>query len=120
MTEFSEASDSTKRRRTRLLRENFTTDELTYATTMKLRHEGKGQAAKICVQATSSTSKAAEILEKSNEIKESAFTPAEALNIMVKTDMSKESYIFFIVIYIIKYYIYLISSVYIAIYLSNI
>lgn len=94
VTDFGEASDSTKRRRTKLLRDHFSTDELTYATNMKLRSEGKIQAAKLCNEATSSTSKAEEMFKKCNTNPESAFSPAEALNIIVRTDMSKDNYIF--------------------------
>ncbi|XP_076034196.1 uncharacterized protein LOC143020994 isoform X2 [Oratosquilla oratoria] len=94
VAEFGEASDSTKPRRTRLLREQFSTDELAYATKMKLCNEGKVHAAKLCDQATSSSSKVAEILKKANHNNESMFSPVEALNIIVKTNMSKDIYVF--------------------------
>lgn len=61
---------------------------------MKLREEGKHAAAKLCVQTTSSPEKAIEILNKCSEEKESIFSPLEALNVLVKADLSKNSYSF--------------------------
>lgn len=91
---FGEASESTKRRKTRHLRSQFSTEELAYATNMRLRQEGKVDAAKLCTEATSSPTKAATILKKANQTNECIFSPAEALNIIVNTDMSKNSYVF--------------------------
>ena len=94
LTAFSECSDSTKRRKTRHVREHNLTEELAYATQMKLRQEGKSAAVKLCVQSTSSPEKAADILNKSSETKESVFTPVEALNVLVTANLSKNSYAF--------------------------
>lgn len=92
-TPFGECSDSSKRRKTKHLREGNSTEELAYATQMKLRQEGKCASAKLCQQCTS-PEKATEILNKVNEKKESVFSPLEALNILVNADLSKESYVF--------------------------
>ena len=91
---FEETSQSTKRRRTRQLRSQYSTDELAHATKMKLRKEGKIDAAKLCDQVVSSPTKATEIIKKAEHPNESTFSPVEALNILVSTSMSKDSYIF--------------------------
>ena len=94
VTPFSQCSDSTKRRKTRHVREQNSSEELGYATQMKLREEGKHAAAKLCAQSISSPEKAAEMLSKCSETKESIFTPLEALNVLVTADLSKNSYSF--------------------------
>lgn len=94
VTPFSECSDSSKRRKTRHVREQHSTEELVYATQMKLRQEGKSAAAKLCTQSTSSPEKAAQILSKVSQTKECAFSPLEALNVIVTADLSKSSYVF--------------------------
>lgn len=91
---FAECSDSSKRRKTRHVREENSSEELVYATQMKLRQEGKSAAAKLCAQSTSSPEKAADILSKVSETKECAFSPVEALNVVVTADLSKSSYVF--------------------------
>ena len=53
---------------------------------MILRQEGNIHAAKLCAKATSSP-KAAEILKDIDRTKESVFSPVEALNIIVRTNM---------------------------------
>ncbi|XP_076052661.1 uncharacterized protein LOC143032080 [Oratosquilla oratoria] len=91
---FSESSESTKRRKTRHIRDNNSSEVLCYASQMKLRKEGKCAAANVCAQVTSSPEKAVDILDKSNQTKESVFSPVEALNVLVRTDMSKDNYLF--------------------------
>lgn len=61
---------------------------------MKLRKAGKIDAAKLCAQVVSSPTKATKVMEKVEHPNESMFSPAEALNIIVNTDMSKDSYVF--------------------------
>lgn len=92
-TPFSESSESTKRRKTKHLREKHSTEELAYATQMKMRQEGMYASAKLCVQSTSSDT-AADILRKVSETKETMFSPLEALNVIVSADLSKDGYSF--------------------------
>lgn len=94
-TPFSECKDSSKRRKTKHLREENSTEELAYATQMKLRQEGNSAAAKLCLQSTSSPDKAANILSKVSETKESVFSPLEALIVVVTGDLRKDFFCLF-------------------------
>lgn len=91
---FSECSESSKRRKTRHAREQYSTEELAYATQMKLRQAGKPAAAKLCTMSTSSPEEASDILSKMSETKECPFSPIEALNVVVTANLSKSSYVF--------------------------
>ena len=61
---------------------------------MKLRKDGNVAAAKLYAHASTSSQRATEIMDKVKKADETTFTPLEALNIMVATDLSKESYVF--------------------------
>ena len=92
---FSSASIRTKRRKTQHLRNHNSAEELGYATTLKLRETGRISAAKVCEQAIYEPTRAAtEMLESIEKPKEVVFTPTEALNVIVNTNLSKSSYQF--------------------------
>lgn len=82
---FSECSDRSKRRKTENLRSKVETEQLVYATQMKLRAEGKPSTAKILKQSL-----------ESGEITQSyiSYTPDEALALVVGAQLTKYQYNF--------------------------
>lgn len=91
---FEVASECSKRRKTKMLRDNNSSEELKYATQMKLRKEGKNKMAKLFEVASTSTSKVNEVLQNMEKEVQTPFSPTEALNIIIRMDLSKDSYVF--------------------------
>ena len=91
---FELASECSKRQKTKRLRDNNSSEELKYAIQMKLRKEGKNKMAKLFAVASTSTSKVNKVLENMEKELETSFSPADALNIIMKADLSKDSCVF--------------------------
>lgn len=91
---FSDSSERTKRRRTQVLREEESSDVLAYATKMKLRSEGKTDAAKIIQDITEGSPKKALQYRKSLDSinTSSVFSADEALSLYVEMGLSRNKY----------------------------
>lgn len=95
-TSFEESSDRTKRRRTSEIRENFSAEEIAYATQMSLRSSGAVDAAAVIKDITTSPTRAS----KYRSAFKSSLTPQpiqmtgdEALVDIVVAKLTKQSYL---------------------------
>lgn len=60
---------------------------------MKLRKEGKHKVVKQSALVSTSPSKVNEVLNNMEKEVETSFSPAEELNIIIKNDLNKSSYV---------------------------
>lgn len=90
--DFEHLNDMLKRRKTQILRDNHTTDELVYATKMKLRKQSRLEEAKFCSDTHGKNSQKQR--HGSFNKAETPLTPTEALAMLINTNMSKASYIY--------------------------
>lgn len=92
--DFSDSSDRSKRRKTQKLREEVSTEKITFAAKMKLRDDGKYDAAKVLQDITEGSPSKATKYRKSLETTntDSAFTADEALSLFVELGLSKNKY----------------------------
>lgn len=91
---FSDSSDRSKRRKTEKLREEYSSEELAFATQMSLRASGKVHVAQVLKNVTmGSPSEASSYLSSSNTVRERTMTPEEALSVFVEGRFSKNQYL---------------------------
>lgn len=95
INEFRKSSDRSKRRKTEDLRATCSSDELGYATQMKLRAEGKTDASvvvkNILTGSPSKGTKYRRSLESGD--KSQVFTPQESLSLFVELGLSRNKYV---------------------------
>lgn len=92
---FQESSERTKRRKTENVRASNPTDLLVYATQMKLREEGKNDAAVVLKDVASGSPTKGKMYRKSLESMNQEmddFTPNEALSLLLELDLSSNRY----------------------------
>ena len=93
---FSEASDTTKRKKTQELRQNYSVDELSYATQMSLRSVGQIDASKLVNEVTSTSPRRAlryrKALTDVEKHKHITMTGEEALSTMIEAKLSRRQY----------------------------
>lgn len=92
---FKESSECSKRRKTQDLREHFDTEELTFATQMKLRATGNLDASKVIKDITESLNRATKYRKAfiSRSVQErSQLSPLQALSIFVEANLSRRQY----------------------------
>lgn len=93
--DFENGSDRTKRRKTQDIRRDCSAEQLLYAAEMKLRKEGKKDAAMFCKEAyKNSSTKAKKVATKINATHASPFEPCKALSLMLNMNMSKSNYVY--------------------------
>lgn len=91
--QFIQSSERTKRRRTKDIRSQSSTEELSYATQMTLRIQGNVEAAKIVKEVTSSSLSKARKYRKSLEfIPEVTFSADEAVSLVIEQKLSRSQY----------------------------
>lgn len=92
-TSFEDSSERSKRRKTENFRTQSTTEELSYATQMNLRAEGKQDAAKILKDVTSnSPSKAKKYRSSFEYVQEDNFNADKALSLYIELKFSRNKY----------------------------
>ena len=93
---FSDSSDRSKRRKTEHLRSSYETNELAYATQMKLRSSGAAQASNVVKEVTSTSpsraSKYQSAYRQSLEKPLCEISADLALNLLISGKMTKETY----------------------------
>ena len=95
LTDFSSASDRTKRRRVQSLRKDISPDEMTYATQMNFRADGKSDAAAVMkhmCEGTPTTAK--KYRSRFNLETENTLSAESALSVMLQLKLSKNDYQF--------------------------
>lgn len=93
-TSFSDCSDRTKWRKIKKLRSEYTTEELAYATQMCLRASGKAEASYVMTAVTMASSfKASSYRSFTDQVRDRATTPEEALSVFVEGRFSKTQYL---------------------------
>lgn len=94
---FAESSDRSKRRKTENLRQNFSTEELTFSAQMKLRDAGRNDAAKLVHEATDTSPSRASKIRRAWMTKPPplpvSYTEDEALAFIVQAKLSKNQYL---------------------------
>lgn len=92
-SEFTDSSERTKRRRTEEMRSQSSTEELSYATQMKLRVSGKLDAAKVVKDVTLGSPSKAEKYRKSLEfVSETILSGDKALSLLIEQKLSRSQY----------------------------
>lgn len=92
---FGHVSERTKRRKTEQLRSQMSSEELTFATQVKLQCEGKTDASHVIKDLTQSPMRAKkyrQALTKSKNDKEKQLTPLKALCMFVEAGLSRKQY----------------------------
>lgn len=93
--DFAESSERSKRRKTEDLRQQTSTEELTFAASMSHRAAGNPAAADLIKQVTETPTRASKIKKKlvmseKSEIRK--HTPTEALGILIDAELTKNQY----------------------------
>ncbi|XP_069685850.1 uncharacterized protein [Periplaneta americana] len=92
---FGDSSERSKRRKTQGLRETVDTEELTFATQMKLRACGKPDASKVLKEITKSPKRATKYRKaysSSLQEKRGQLSPLQALSMFVEAGLSRRQY----------------------------
>lgn len=92
---FDDVSERSKRRKTETLRREMTSEELTFATHVKLRCEGKADASNVIKNLTKSPTRAKKYrkaLIESQKEQNQQLTPVEALSMFVEAGLSRKQY----------------------------
>lgn len=93
---FEGSSVMSKRRKTAAIRKKFETNELVFATAMKLKEEGQKDAAKLLQEATQTSPKRAIKIRnswrKTNEHPIHSYTDLEALALIVDSNLTTAQY----------------------------
>lgn len=92
---FIESSERSKRRKTQEIRTTFDTEELTFATQMKLRAEGKTDASNIIKDMSKSPNRATKYRKaylSNPQVQISQLTPLQALSMFVEAGLSRRQY----------------------------
>lgn len=92
--EFGALSERSKRRKTENIRASYSAEALSYSSQMNFRKEGNTEASKLCREIIASPARAKKINTKLQTQSETPFTPAEALAVIVNTNLTKESYVY--------------------------
>ena len=91
---FSESSDRTKRRKTKDIRDNRTSEELVFATKMSLRAEGKLDAAHVLQDITSGSPSQPSTYRKLLQMnEEKTLSDNDALSLLIESRLSKNQYL---------------------------
>lgn len=92
-SDFHSSSERSKRRKTEKIRTQLTTEELSYATQMSLRHSGQLDAAKVVKDVTSKSPTRASKYRKSIEkVSEKTLSKEAALSLFVEQKLTKSQY----------------------------
>lgn len=92
---FDDVSERSKRRKTETIRREMTSEELTFATHVKLRCEGKADASNMIKNLTKSPNRAnkyRKALIQSQKQQIQQLTPVEALSMFVEAGLSRKQY----------------------------
>lgn len=92
-TSWEDLSDRSKRRKTEIVRKEFTVEELAYATQMSIRASGNLEASKVIRDVTEgSASKASQYRKSIKRVTEDVLSGNEALSLLVEGKMTKSQY----------------------------